>query len=137
MDVNEERSIHPQSKVNIAASKDDKKGLEELLYEEVNIFGTGWNVYIATLSPFYGYNPGSYVMTDVKDIEVTDNFHNLPTRKKMCMADVYEECLSRNLLTKGRQNYGCTPLGLSLAAKHEMVSSQAHSTSQNQVRKSE
>ena len=45
----------------------------------------------------------------------------LSDAKKKCMDDVYEECKNRRLMKKLQQKFGCTALGLSLAANKELV----------------
>ena len=75
-----------------------------------------------SVSSYYGFNPGSYVMTVVKNISVTDNFLSLPNNQKNCMDDVYEECKTKSLLRKGLQFYNCTSFGLSQAVKQKLVS---------------
>ena len=104
------------SKTGIKALKKD------FFYKEVMTFGSGWKLHIHTLSTYYGSKPGSYVMTDVKNISANDNFLSLADNKKNCMDDSQEECKSRSLLWKGLQYSNCTPFGLSLDAKKELVS---------------
>ena len=104
-------------------SKAHMKNIKENFFnKKVATFGNGWKLHIDTLSSFYGFNPGSYVMTVVKNISASDNFLSLADNKKKCMDNVYEECKNKRLLRKLQENFGCTPLGLSLTAIKDWVS---------------
>ena len=126
IDVNEERSEQPQ--VNMAPTKENNRKparneFKKFLIEKAEHFGSGLGgakIYIDTLSPYYGFNPGSYVLTNVKKITVTDKLIGLSMEQKQCMDDVYEKCIARNLLKNGKETSGCSYFGLSMATNMEV-----------------
>ena len=119
VDTNVERSGHLNTEKNFFVKVE--KHMIDFFNKNNNKFENDWTFHIDTLSSYFGSTPGIYVMTDVKNISVTDNFLNLPSNKKKCMDDAYDECKTRSLLRKGLQYFNCTPFHLSLAAKTKLV----------------
>ena len=65
-------------------------------------------VYMNTLDRFSGYTAGSYAMSSLKSMLVTDNFLDLPDDTKACQEDAYEECHTQRYL----KQCGCVPWAL-------------------------
>ena len=57
-------------------------------------------VHIVTLSSFKGFGGGTYKMTAVKKMTVTDDFLNMPSENRKCEIEPFEECRGRRLLKK-------------------------------------
>jgi hypothetical protein len=73
-------------------------------------------VYLNTLDRFSGYKAGSYAMSSLKTMLVTDNFLGLPDETKACQVETYEECHAERYLT----DCGCVPWALSGALEYEV-----------------
>ena len=72
IDINFERSVHFNTIRNQIASKAHMKNIKENFYnKKVATFGNGWKLHIDTLYSYYGFNPGSYFMTAVKNISAS------------------------------------------------------------------
>jgi hypothetical protein len=65
-------------------------------------------VYLNTLDRFSGYTAGSYAMSSLKKMMVTDNFMDLPDETKACQQETYEECHTQRYL----KQCGCVPWAL-------------------------
>ena len=55
-------------------------------------------VHINTLSSFKGFGGGTYKMTAVKKMTVTDDFLNMPLEDRKCKVEPNEDCRTRKLL---------------------------------------
>jgi hypothetical protein len=69
-----------------------------------------------TLDRFSGFKEGSYAMSSLKNILVTDNFMNLPDDTKYCQEEAYEDCHTQRYL----KQCGCVPWALSWPLAHQV-----------------
>ena len=66
-------------------------------------------IHIDTLSSFKGFGGGTYKMTAVKRMTVTDDFLKMPWEDRKCNVEVLEACRTRKLLGECR----CVPWNVS------------------------
>ena len=110
VDLNSERSVDQKISDKIGPTK--YKQLEEFIYEKDRISRSQWaTIHIDTLVPNNGFHPGSYAMTAVRNITVTDNFLSLSMNDKLCMDDDYDNCLARGLKRNVNDVIGCSVFG--------------------------
>ena len=63
-------------------------------------------IHIGTLSSFKGFGGGTYKMTAVKKMTVTDDFLKMPLNVRECEVQPFEECRSENLRAKCKCVHG-------------------------------
>ena len=106
LDYNEDRSIH--------ASLDQTEDVDPTEMNTLNMDVTDSlqtkeaKVHIDTLSSFKGFGGGTYKMTAVKKMTVTDDFLKMPLEDRKCKIEPYEDCRTRNLL----EQCNCVPSDL-------------------------
>ena len=89
--------------------KDDQSlNLEDLGEERTSI-----KIHLDTLSPFVDFRSGSYSMSDLKKVKVTEDYLGLPESERGCQIEPFEECEVRNYIAKVKSQCGCTPWVLS------------------------
>ena len=96
LDYNEDRSIN--------ASLDTTEGVDFGKIKTLSMDDTESlqnkeaKVHIDTLSSFKGFGGGTYKMTAVKKMTVTDDFLKMPLEDRKCKIEPYEDCRTRKLL---------------------------------------
>ena len=64
-------------------------------------------------APLRLYGPGSYALTDVKEISGTERYLKIAEKKGICQSDeVMEDCLARKYIEAGEKECNCTPYWL-------------------------
>ena len=103
LDYHEDRSIY--------ASLDRTEDVEFGIIDTLNMDETESRqakeakVHIDTLSSFKGFSGGTYKMTAVKRITVTDDFLKMPWEDRKCNVELLEDCRTRKLL----EECSCAP----------------------------
>ena len=62
-----------------------------------DLFNKEAKIHIGTLSSFKGFGGGTYKMTAVKKMTVTDDFLKMPLDSRKCDVQPFEECRSEKL----------------------------------------
>ena len=105
IDVNNERSEYLPAAEKPPA-KDETRQLFQLIQKNSLYFRANWaTIYIKTLSLNSVYNPGSYKITAIKEISVTDEFLGFAKKKKLCAENLYERCISDNYMKKAKKSF--------------------------------
>ena len=69
------------------------------------------------------YGPGNYKMVSVKEIEVTEYFHNLDEEQKKCQeVESYENCVTRHHIEAIKDECGCISYSLANFTENITVS---------------
>ena len=76
-------------------------------------------VFLHTLSPFTGYQAGSYALSSLKRMIGTENFKRMPDKKKKCQNEVFEDCQARMFCDAVKTNCKCVPWGLNEICSRE------------------
>ena len=103
LDYNEDRSTY--------ASLDQTKEADLIKIKTLNMDDTERlqnkeaKVHINTLSSFKGFGGGTYKMTAVKSMTVTDDFLNMPLEDRKCEFEPNQVCRTRKLL----EDCDCVP----------------------------
>ena len=103
LDYNEDRSI--------LASLGQTEDLDSTEMDTLNMDATESlqakeaKVHIDTLSSIKGFGGGTYKMTAVKRMTVTDDFLNMPLEDRKCEVEDNEDCRTRKLL----EECNCVP----------------------------
>ena len=103
LDYNEDRSIN--------ASLDQTEEVDPTEMNTLNMDVTDSlqteeaNVHINTLSSFKGFGGGTYKMTAVKKMTVSDDFLKMTPEDRKCNVEPYEDCRTRKLL----EQCNCVP----------------------------
>ena len=98
LDYNEDRSIYapPDQTKEVGPTK-----MKTLNMDDTESLQTKEaKVRIDTLSSFKGFGGGTYKMTAVKKMSVTEDFLNMPLENRKCKVEPYEVCRTRKLLQK-------------------------------------
>ena len=76
-------------------------------------------IYLNTLSSFSSPRAGSYAMSALKKMTVTESFLKQTNEKKKCMIETLEDCQAKSHINKVQKKCGCVPWALSstLASK--------------------
>ena len=74
-------------------------------------------IYVPTLAPYSGHEPGSYIMTSLKKMTGTDNFLKMSETIKECQNEPFEDCRAGNLIANGQKECGCLPWSLTAFMK--------------------
>ena len=69
-------------------------------------------VFLHTLSPFTGYQAGSYALSSLKRMIGTENFKSMPDEKKKCQNEVFEDCQARMFCNAVKTSCKCVPWAL-------------------------
>ena len=96
LDYNEDRSLQTSSNES-KASKSSHSTLSFATAVE-SIQGGSAKIQINTLSPYFGFGGGSYVMTDVKRMTSKKDFLKMPLKDRNCEIELYDDCKTRKLL---------------------------------------
>ena len=101
---------------------DPGRGKKETQYEltQPDSDTTSFRVYVNTLESFTGNQAGSYALSSLKKMTVTDNFMELDQEIKNCDVEIYEECNTRRYLDAVQRKCGCVPWALGNAAKQKV-----------------
>ena len=95
LDYSEDRSIY--APMNQAIDNDHSK-LDSLnMDDREDIDSKEAKIHIGTLSSFKGFGGGTYKMTVVKEMTVTDDFLKMPLVDRKCDIEPFEECRTRKL----------------------------------------
>ena len=96
LDYNEDRSLQISSN----KSKVVKSSNTALSFATAveSIQGGSAKIQINTLSPYFGFGGGSYVMTDVKRMTAKKDFLKMPLKDRNCEIELYDDCKTRKLL---------------------------------------
>ena len=117
IDVNNERSEDLPTTEKPPA-EDETKQLFQLIQKNTLYFRANWaRIYIKTLSLNSVYNPGSYKITAIKEIKVTDEFLGFAKKKKLCAENLYERCISDNYMKNAKKTVECSFLGYNNGTK--------------------
>ena len=77
------------------------------------IVGHSFMIYIAALEPLKLYGEGTYTISTVKDIKVTDSFSGLNDDERKCQyRESFESCTTREFRTMVDKQCGCIPYAL-------------------------
>ena len=108
MDYNTERNTMAE---NVKKRKITKADLNHI-FENLNKADEA-TIHIELLAPKTLYGAGNYGLTNVKQIDVTKNFLNLPTDIQLCQNDQsFEDCLTRYFKETIIRMCDCTPYQL-------------------------
>ena len=116
LDYHEDRSIR--------ASLDRTEDVDLQEINTLNMDGTESiqtkeaKVHIDTLSSFKGFGGGTYKMTVVKEMTMTDDFLKMPLEDRKCETETFEECRTRKLT----RECNCVPFevfGVQVEVKYE------------------
>ena len=109
IDTNTERSIDISNSHNM--NKDDNSVQDIYLGKEHLKTENMASIHIGTLTPYTGYGPGDYELTDIKQMTGTENFLTWPEDKRKCSLEKYEKCQMRTFLEESME-CGCLPFQL-------------------------
>ena len=103
LDHNEDRSLHTSSTENR-----DVKFLKEKLNLDTSIEslqGGSAKIQINTLSPYFNFGGGYYIMTVVKRMTAKQDFLQMSLKDRNCKIELYEDCRTRKLF----EECNCVP----------------------------
>ena len=104
IDYNEDRSIYAPNNQTANVSPGVINTLN--MDDTKDLFNKEAKIHIGTLSSFKGFGGGTYKMTAVKKMTVTDDFLNMPLNVRKCEVQPFEECRSRKLRAECRCVHG-------------------------------
>ena len=96
LDYNEDRSIN--ASLDTTEDVDFGKIKTLSMDDTESLQNKEAKVHIDTLSSFKGFGGGTYKITVVKKMVVTDDFLKMPVENRKCEIKPYEECRRRRLL---------------------------------------
>ena len=102
LDYNEDLSLQtsPTKNKNVRFSKD------KLNFGTIqSLQGESAKIQINTLSPYIGFDGGTYIMTVVKRMTAKDDFLKMPLKDRNCDVELYEDCRTKKLL----EECNCVP----------------------------
>ena len=68
---------------------------------------------ILLVAPQYLYGEGTYALSSLKEIKVTDDFHQMDEKTKNCQnVEAFEDCTTRKYLEKLDHECSCVPYKL-------------------------
>ena len=106
LDYNEDRSIN--ASLDTTEDVDFGKIKTLSMDDTESLQNKEAKVHIDTLSSFKGFGGGTYKMTAVKKMTVTEDFLKMPLEDRHCKIEPYEDCRTRKLL----EQCNCVPLNL-------------------------
>jgi hypothetical protein len=78
-------------------------------------------IYIPTLSPYTGFQPGTYKMNSLKRMTGTASFLKMPDVTKKCQNEPLNDCRTREALARGQEACGCLPWPLTSIISNEVI----------------
>ena len=101
LDYNEDLSMQVRLNSSDSMLEPTRLNMEQKGAEE----GTKAKIQVNTLSPIIGFGGGSFKLTAVKRMTVSDDFLKMSLDDRDCEVELYEDCRTWNLI----QECGCAP----------------------------
>ena len=94
IDYNDDLSVHviPKHRGGLSKERMNFDRAKESVQRE------NAKIQINTLSPYVGFDGGSYQMTDVKRMTAKEDFLGMMLTDRNCEIELYEDCRTRRLL---------------------------------------
>ena len=90
-----------------------KETKEEGMIDTYEENTSSFRIYINTLEVFSDSRAGSYAMSGLQKMALTNNFVDLPEETKKCQIETYEHCIARRYFEAVKELCGCVPWALS------------------------
>ena len=97
--------------LSLQTSSTESKGVK-FLKEKLNLDtsieslqGVSTKIQINTLSSYFNFGGGCYIMTAVKRMTAKEDFLNMPLKDRNCEVELFEDCRTRKLL----EECNCVP----------------------------
>ena len=77
-------------------------------------------IYLSTLASFTDNRAGSYALSSLKKMTVTENFLGLSDIVKACQIETFEDCQVNSYIREVEKQCGCVPIALTMASSVEV-----------------